>query len=86
MYLDREPDINVQAKKVSSSSLQLLNRNHLNVAGSKIPMSSAKFVFSSRSEKQDGRPDLLLAEAFSTFYLICNRRTEFNEILQEGHP
>ena len=32
-------------------------------------ISSNKYVFSGRSEKQDGRPGLWLAETFSTFHL-----------------
>ena len=37
-----------------------------NLTGSKISTPSTKFVFSGRSEKQDGRPGLWLAETFST--------------------
>ena len=37
-----------------------------NLRGSKISISSSRFVFFCRSEKQDGRHDLWLAETFST--------------------
>ena len=43
-----------------------LNGIQRNLTGSKISMSSTKFVFFGGSEKQDGRPCLWLAETFST--------------------
>ena len=50
----------------STSSLKPLNGIQRNFTGSKISTSSTKFVFSGRSEKQDGRPVLWLAETCST--------------------
>ena len=50
----------------SSETAVPLNRIQWNLTGSKISMSSTKFVFLGRSEKQDGRPGLWLAETFST--------------------
>ena len=49
-----------------TSPLKLPNRIQGNMTGSKNSTSSTKFVFSCRSENQDGRPCLLLAETFST--------------------
>ena len=54
------------AETFSTSPLKPLNGIQQNVTGSKISMSSTKFVFSGRSDKQDGRPGLWLAETFST--------------------
>ena len=50
----------------STSPLKPLNGIQRNLTGSKISTPSTKFVFSGRSEKQDGRPGLWLAETFST--------------------
>ena len=50
----------------STSPLKPLNGIQRNLTGSKISMSSTKFVFSGRSEKHDGRPGLWLAETFLT--------------------
>ena len=54
------------AETFLTSPLKPLNGIQRNLTGSKISMSSTKFVFSGRSEKQDGRPGLWLAETFST--------------------
>ena len=50
----------------STSPLKPMNRIQRNLTGSKISMSSTKFVFSGQSEKKDDRPGLWLAETFST--------------------
>ena len=47
-----------------------LSRIQENLTGSKISMSSTKFVFLGRSENQDGGPCLWLAETFSTSKLL----------------
>ena len=49
-----------------STSLKTLNRIQRNLTGSKISMSSTRFVFFGPIAKQDGRPGLWLAETFST--------------------
>ena len=55
------------AETFSTSSLKSLNVIQRNLTGSKISMSSTKFVFfGGRSEKKDGRPGFWLAETFST--------------------
>ena len=54
------------AETFSNSPLKPLKGIQRNLTGSKISMSSTKFVFSGRSEKQYGRPGLWLAETFST--------------------
>ena len=54
------------AETFSTSPQKPLNGIQRNSIGSKISMSSTKFVFSGRSEKQDGRPSLWFAETFST--------------------
>ena len=54
------------AETFSTSPLKPLNGIQGNLTGSKISMSSTKFVSLGRSEKQDGRPGLWLAETFST--------------------
>ena len=43
-----------------------MHRIQRNLTGSKISTPSTKFAFSGRSEKQNGRPGLWLAETFST--------------------
>ena len=53
-------------EKFSTSPLKPLNRIQRNFTGSKISMSSTKFVFFGPIGKQDGRPGLWLAETFST--------------------
>ena len=56
---------------------------HLNsLTGSKISTSSTKFVFSGRSENNNGRHGLGLTDTFSTS--IWNYRTEFKETWQEA--
>ena len=54
------------AETFSTSPLKPLNGIQRNLTGSKISMSSTKFVFLGRSEKQDGRPGLWLAETLLT--------------------
>ena len=55
------------AETFSTSSLKPLNGIQRNLTGSKISMSSTKFVFFGPIEKKkDGRPGLWLAETFST--------------------
>ena len=49
-----------------TSLMKSLNGNQRSLTGSKMTMSSTKFVFLGRSEQQDGRPGLWLAETFST--------------------
>ena len=60
---------------------KLLNRIYRNLALSKNLMSSSKFVFLGRSENQDGRPGLWLAESFR---LLWNSWMEFNKNWQEA--
>ena len=60
------------AETFLTSPLKPLNGIQRNLTGSKISTSSTKFVFRSvlgRSEKQDGRPGLWLAETFPTSLL-----------------
>ena len=57
------------AETFSTSSLKPLNGIQRNLTGSKISMSSTKFVFFGPIGKQDGSPGLWLAETFSTFSL-----------------
>ena len=52
-----------------SSDLKPLNEIQPNLTGSKISVSSTKFVFWDQLEKQDGHPGLWLAETFSTSLL-----------------
>ena len=54
------------AETFSTSPLKPLNGIRRNLTGSKISMSSTKFLFLGWSEKQDGRPGLWLAETFLT--------------------
>ena len=61
------------AETFSTSSLKRLNGIKRHFIGSKISMSSTKFVFFAQSEKQDGRPGLWLAETFSTSLKSLNR-------------
>ena len=57
------------AETFSTSPLKPLNGIQRNLSGSKISMSSTKFVFLGRSEKQDGHPGLWFAEISLTFPL-----------------
>ena len=57
------------AESFLTLSLQLLDRIQRNGTGSKISMSSTKFLFSGRSEIQDGHPGLWLAKTFSTSFM-----------------
>ena len=54
------------AETFLTSPLKPLNGIQRNLTGSKISMSSTKFVFFGPIQKQDGRPGLWLAESFST--------------------
>ena len=62
----------------STSPVKPLNGIHWNLTGSKISMSSTKLCFSGRSEKQDGRPGLWLAETLSTSPLKPPNRIQQN--------
>ena len=54
------------AETFFTSPLKSLNGIQQNLTGSKIALSSTKFVFFGSIEKQDGRPVLWLAETFMT--------------------
>ena len=60
-----------------STSLKLQNGIQQNLTGNKISKSSTKF-FWGRSEKQDGRPGIWWAEAFSTSLLKRLNRIQWN--------
>ena len=66
------------AETFSTSPLKPRNGIQRNLIGSKISMSSTKFMFFGRSEKQDGRPGLWLAETFSTSPLKVLNRIQRN--------
>ena len=69
------------AETFSNSFLKPLNGIWRNLTGSKNLMSSTKFVFLSRSEKQDGRP----ASDWLTYFrlILWNSWREFDETWQE---
>ena len=70
----------------STSSLKPLNGFQRNLTGSNILMSSTKFVFSGRSEKQDGRTGLWLAETFSFhFYFETDERNSTKLDRKQDH-
>ena len=66
------------AEKFSTSPLKPLNGIQRNLTGSKISMSSTKFVFFVLIGKKDGRPSLWLAETFSTSPLKPLNRIRWN--------
>ena len=68
------------AETFSTSPLKPLNEIQRNLTGSKISMSSTKFVFFGPIEKQDGRPGLWLAETFSTSPLKLLNGIQWNLI------
>ena len=66
------------AETFSTSSLKLLNGIKRNLTGSKISMTSTKFVFFGLIGKKDGHPGLWLAETFSTSSLKPRNRIQWN--------
>ena len=70
------------AETYSTSLLKPLNGIQRNLTGSKISMSSTKFVFFEPIEKTRWPPGLLLVETFSTSSL--KRIIKFNETWQEA--
>ena len=65
-FLGRSKKKNKMAALASDWLRHWLNGIQRNLTRRKNSTSSTKFVFSGRSKKQDGRPGLWLAEAFST--------------------
>ena len=77
------------AETFSTSPLKPLNGIQQNFTGSKISMSSTKFVVLGRSGKQDGRTGLWLAETFSTSSLKplnwIQRNLTWSKISKSSH-